>query len=477
MTRLVRASFLMSGLLAATGCTSTLVRAAGGESTEVFRAILGATPGREISPREATRIAIARAGVELREAKGEAGVAVVRALAPCASALAGPLRERAKLRDEVGALAAESLLDAGVADPMEYAANAASEDPAWRAVGARAMTLGDDGAAPPPCELGWNECSRSGASRAGRAANVRNAALLDGHANVRRAALRAAADAADPRDVPALLDASRRDPDAEARSLAIAALGKTASVEAVLGLADSWPHATEDERVAIVHAWAASLKREGRALCGAGVETVGCVAFRELWRGVEAAVGKPSLVAALELVASTAGETPAHPLFVSAVGIAFNAIERAIDEGPPALRVVAIERAPLNHAVLLEAVVAAGLSEDSAVAVAALARLAADDTPVSPAERKAARESLRERAGRDDACAPLAVEALVRMRDASVKPRVFRDASSKDAEDRRAAAAGLARIGATSEALALTTDADATVRAHAICSVLRSGAR
>jgi len=122
-------------------------------------------------------------------------------------------------------------------------------------------------------------------------------------------------------------------------------------------------------------------------------------------------------------------------------------------------------------------VVAAGLSEDSAVAVAALARLAADDTPVSPAERKAARESLRERAGRDDACAPLAVEALVRMRDASVKPRVLRDASSKDAEDRRAAAAGLARIGATSEALALTTDADATVRAHAICSVLRSGAR
>jgi hypothetical protein len=477
MSRFAVALALAACFVASAGCTSPLVRAASRESREGFRATLGAFPAPSMSSVEARRVAFARASFELRTAEGLDGQATVRALSRCAPSLEDGLRARAAKRDDIGAVAAMALLDSGRAAPLEFGSSHAVDDVAWAAVAARSLTLAGEDASAAPCDVGWSDCVTGESSRGARTATLRRRLFLDGHAEVRRAALRAAVDAADVYDAQALLDAAHRDPDATARLLAFEALGNLADAAALGGLADAWVLANTAERVAIVRAFTASLRKGGGPRCDGSAEPVGCLAFRRLWRVMELEQGEPSLLAAMEVARASSNREGAAWPSTTAEGLGLAVLERAIDAGPADLRVKAIGGAPLEHAALLEAVIEASRSEEPSVAIAALLRLAAEDTPVLAAERSAAAGTLRESARRDDGGARLALEALVALRDLEAKPLLLRHASSKVVAERKFVAESLAHLGAYAESLVFATDADAEVRSTALCAVLESAGR
>ncbi len=478
MKRLLFGVALSSCVVASAGCASPLVRAAATESRASFRVAFGAALSKGIGAADLQRVALERGRVELRTADGADGLITVRALSRCASPLEAAFRERAATRDAIGAEAALALLEAGHAEPLEFVSVKALDDPAWLAVAGRSMTLTDDGESFAACTIGWSDCVTKEGSRAARVAMWRRQRFQDGHAAVRLAAVRAAVEASDRRDVPELFDTARRDPEPTVRLLAIEALGKMASSNAVLGLLDAWAQASAAERTAIVRAWTVSVANGGGPHCGGAVEHAGCLAFQRLLRVVDSADGEPLLVAALGVVKATALRNARSALSLgSAEGRAVAAVERAIDSGPTELRVMAVIAAPLQHAALLEAVVEASQSKEPELAAVSFARLAMADTPVTAAEREAAVRALRERARRDDAGTRRALDALVAIRDGDAKALVTRLATSKVGAERRFAADALAWLGASAEALAFATDNEPDVRGNALCAVLESRGR
>src|SRR5262249_17691317 len=136
---------------------------------------------RTISKGEAIDIARATASGEAARATGTVGVARGRDLASCARQVEGAPGRRASTTAGLGAEAMMVLLEAGLEGPRGLTRWSTSSSAPWRAVGARALVREDDG-------------------------RIRRQRIVDGDQDVRFAALRAAAIAADPGDLDVLLE-------------------------------------------------------------------------------------------------------------------------------------------------------------------------------------------------------------------------------------------------------------------------------
>ncbi len=440
--------------LGAAACAGgSLHRAASGGDMRAFRKALDERlADGDVDVDEAQDVATRLLSHQVEVAQGPAGRKTLLSVDACADKLDGPLARRASGDDESAAVAALMRLDHGLAEPLSRGAMVNREESYWRAAAARSL----------------QRPASAGAS-ARRAARWRRDLMVDHSAEVRRAALAAAQDAADVDDTAAVLEAARLDPDPQARRNAIMAAGAIASASSLSGLRDLWISATETDRQHIVAAWGlASRKRisasDAATRCTAvGAPDDSCIAWRRLWRLSQSDGGSTGVLAALELLdgVDPAAATAAH---MAAAAL----LERTIDEAPSRTRVMAIQGAPLSWAHLLEAVVGAQQATDERVKVAALARI----SELSGDERSQSLDALIEVAKGDGLAAEQARDALASARDRRVIPLLSKDAKATAAVDRRRAASAYAQVGAIKELMALLADKDATVRGHAGCAIL-----
>jgi hypothetical protein len=342
------------------------------------------------------------------------------------------LDARSKTHDAAGGDAALAREEAGTLSKGDARDHLQDPIDAWRAVGARALVRDED-----------------------QAARVR--AFVDGSPAVRRAALHAAVEARDARDVPALAEAARVDPELLARTDAVRALGAAGGVQAFQALRDLGPTADEPLREDIASAYAS-----------AGVWDAG---GREELRVIVASGHGPSAIDAAGAVLSRAprggGDAEVE---ASAMGL----LARSIATGLSRDRLHAIAVAPFSIGGLAEAVraAAAKADDDVTVRVAALARLA--EQPESSPDRAPAIAALEAIAGDKDraAAASRAKLALATARDLRIQAWLEADLASPEASARLGAARALGALGRPARAAPLLADADPSVRTRAACAIL-----
>ncbi|HEX6275587.1 MAG TPA: HEAT repeat domain-containing protein, partial [Polyangiaceae bacterium] len=275
-----------------------------------------------------TEIAHAVAAREIHSGAGRAGARRIHSLRGCSRPLLGELDERADRPDEGGAeatlvlFAAGRLRHAGLVEKYSEA-----DSPAWRAVAARAAVSAEFFA-------------------------LRRKYYADPDERVRRAALEAANEAPAALDFDAIHEAARLDPDPQARSLAVRALGRLGGERAARGLMDLWERAEEDVRLAILGAYAT------RATFVAGGREA-------LLRQAESKRGVVAVAAAGELLRVD----PAYR--ETAVAL----LVRALGDGDADERRLAVLVAPVDHPAVVAALRKTG-EADPDVRVAALEKLA-----------------------------------------------------------------------------------------------------
>jgi hypothetical protein len=428
---------LLAAAVSATGCAgSPAVRAAEQGQYQGLRASLAAELREgNLGIGEAAAFAKAVARGEVTRAKGVEGAQQIRAFASCAREVDDVLDKRADTRDDLGAVAALMRVDAGLTSAGGFSrwAHTSPHGPeaAWRALGARSLTSGDDG-------------------------HQRRKMMADPDEEVRRGALRAALEAGDPDDTDAVLEAARVDPSPAARAQAIRAAGVIGGERAVLALKDLWPRADEAGRESIVDAWGthASFNAGGR---------------RELVWVLDRQKGRAALAASIVLLRA-GGEGAAE---------AAGALERAVKEGPTADRQRAIEAAPLSQPTFRAAVAKAEADPDEAVAVAALTRRFKAPPELGGPEGKAREELAVRFLKLAEAGGPGAVGAkgaLAWAHDQRLLPILERDSVAKDAKTRAEAGMALAVFGDLPRAAVVAADPEAGVRASVACAILRAWA-
>jgi hypothetical protein len=368
---------------------------------------------------EARAVAHAVAGFELGSAKGADAVARVDEVGMCAPQVQSLLEKRAKDSDEAAARSAYFLLNEHLNRPGKWVDRASSEDPAWRAVGARALVTSSNG-------------------------ERRRELFLDVFTAVRKSAVEAAVDAADREDETLLLETVRVDPEPQIKMSAARAVGLIGGESVVLALKDRWPPADEPLRVIIVGSWGASpsYRSGGRD---------------QLYWAAETQTGSPSIAAAA-LLLKNGGDDPR-------IGRA--ALLRGIDDGGPSARVMAINLADLSDAPQKEAVERASSSSEPPVKVAALSRLA----ELSDQREKATGE-LAEIAAASGPARNAARTALARAKDRRVVEMLAQDAQSSEPGVRAWAAAQLAAMKEYPHAAQVLADDDVSVRLKAACAIL-----
>jgi len=400
----------------------------------------------ELDADEAVELARAVLRRDVAGASGEEGASRLRGLTGCARPLDDALERRAETADAAAAAAAAMVrLEAGLS-PREDFVRWASEAPggpraAFRPVGARALSGAEDG-------------------------ELRRKLFLDGDQEVRLAALRAAQRAASASDTDAVLEAARVDPFPMARTQAVRAAGAIGGERVVLALKDIWGTADPILRQAIADAWGtpASIDAGGR---------------RELSWAADTQGGAPAIAAAYALVraGNRATPIPTGPGVEGALGV----IERAMKSGVTHERTFAITIAPLSVPPLQKAVIEASSDTDEAVALAALSRRL--DTPflrggASAADRPALIARLLQAASSGEKMRGLvARNALARAGAREVLPLLDRDASSADAQARKAAGVAFVALGELPRAAVLAVDGDARVRDGVACSMLMRASR
>jgi hypothetical protein len=418
----------------ATGCAgsraSSLVR--DGRLTDARAAYaedLAAGESSDERARELAREALLR---DVRGAQGLAGVATIRAVARCARHFGETLADKATGSDATAAEAALVRLENGPAEAERASYAARRSEPTFRIPGTRALVLrGAEGAA-------------------------RRGAFLDPDPAVRRAALAAAAEAADSADVDALLEAARVDPEPLAQSLALRALGRIGGDRVILALADRYVTADEPLRQGIVAAWSSP------ACFDAGGRS-------ELLR-VSDGAGAPAIAAAHALLShggAGAGDAAAR-------------LARAIDEGPARDRLYALNVAPLADVGVARAVRLAAEDAQEPVRIAALAKLygaAAAEGGATAAERKVAEAELLRVGETDTTSARTARFTLAQAHHPRLATWLARDSASKDANERAEAGELFVELGDLPRAAALALDMEHTVRARVACAVLSAPER
>ena len=431
-----------AGLLLLCNCGgSASLRAAEAGRFNGLSAVVAAEVKRgDLDAGEAVDLARAILRRDVAAAVGDEGATRIRGLAGCARSLDGALERRAESADDAAAAAAMVRLEANLS-PREDFIHWASEAPggpraAFRPVGAVALWGAEDGA-------------------------LRRRLFLDSDQAVRLGALRAAQRAAFADDTDALLEAARLDPYPMARIQAVRAAGAIGSARVVLALKDRWASADTALREAIADAWGmpASLDAGGR---------------RELSWAAETQGGAPAIAAAHALV--RAGDhalpIPSGPGVEAAIGV----IERAVKSGVAHERIFAITIAPLTVPPLQKAVIEASIDTDEEVALAAVSRRLDTDFlhgGASAADRPALIAKLLTAASSGEKMRGLvARSALARAGAREVLPLLDKDATSADAQTRKAAGTAFVALGELPRAAVLAVDADARVRDGVACSLL-----
>ena len=400
-------------------------------------AALGQSRG-ALAPRLVLQLSRATVAHDLRAAKPEQAARLVELLSPCAKALASELRERARAKDDAAAQATLLLLENGEisADAVIGRARHVPGD-AWRAALARALV-----------RPGWGKLRRS--------------FVDDPDERVRRSALKAARIAKDRDDLGDLLEASRLDPDATSRRLALAAIGALGGPRVALALRDNWAQSDSETRLGIVDAWAAPRVRR----VGGARELVWAAETQDSREGVAAAAAlmqlEPSAAGASKQARSQRPST--QPRELGRVLVA-----RFIAEGSAPERKYAIELADTKELLAREALEKAANDKDKALRVAALARLLEVESL-----RSKALQQLKEYCARQDDVGRAAREALVKAGDPSVVPLLLAELGAKQDERRAAAAEQLVELGQQPIAALSLTDSSPEVRVRTACALASS---
>ncbi len=387
-----------------------------------------------LSTGDAADLAREVAGQDLRSAPPATAPDRVRDAYACAHELDDALADRMRVHDAAGADAALARIAGRGLSLGAARVFATDADPRWRAVGVRALVRVED-----------------------RDARLR--ALLDDDPLVRRQAARAAHDAADAADLPALGEAARLDPEPIVRTesvRAIAALPATPGGQAADLLRDLWTGGDDGLREDIALAWASP------PIWSAG----GQEALRVL---VAAGRGPGAIEAAAAILRH-------EDASAEATQAAIGQIVRSVAMGPRPARMQSIAQAPLDRADVLAAVEHAASDEDLDVRVAALARLASATGPHAGADRRAqtsdAVSALEALAQPGSPVAQRARFALASAGDRRVQAWIEGDLSAPTPEDRLGAATSLATLGVPARAAPLLADADPAVRVRAACTIV-----
>lgn len=416
------------------GCTpSPLVRVAEqGNFESLHQSLAERVANGTLHDGEAKDVAFALAKGEVERSQGDAGEKRIEELRRCAREVDGPLAARADKRDALGATAGLLLVDEDVTSPSRYSrwANRPADDPeaAMRPLGVRTLTWKSDG-------------------------DLRRKLMLDPYAEVRRSALHASAEASDDEDVEPVLEAARVDPHAASRKEAILTAGALGGERVVTALADLWPRGDAETHEAIVNAWAMD-----RSLSHGGRD-------RLVWV-LETQHGGPALLA---------GKKLAQDKDAAVASEAIATLERAIDEGPTADRVRAIEEAPDGIEPVRLALEKAESAQDEVVAAAAMKR------HLRTLKDRGAREALIAKllvlARGAGTGVPMAREALALARVPDVVPLLEEDAAKGDAAARARAGATLALYGDYPRAVVVAADREPQVRTKVACEILRASNR
>jgi hypothetical protein len=395
-----------------------------GDLATLKKEIAKATILRQLDRAKVLDLAEAVARREVLSARGDDALDRIRASRPCLSAVEPELRERSEAPDDAGA---ESLLALVEADRVSrgplvrrYAQSSAG---AFRAIAARVT-------APP------------------EHATLRRGFYVDPDERVRRAALRAAFEAADPGDLALLVEAARLDPDGRSRSLATRAMGAIGGAGTALALKDLWVSADPIVRLSIVEAWGMP-----RVFSAGGSD--------ELLKLAESANSLASVAAAGEL--ARIGREGARE--------ARAVLGRVVALGTTDERLVAIQLVALTEPDALLALDHAAKSDDTKVRAAALARLLDNS-----GRRAMALTDLEGLAKGNDGAARQARAALVAAGDAKVAPLLSPGLVGDEAALREEAAIGLFRLGRPSQMASALADSDPAVRMSVACSILASAA-
>ncbi|MGH7437316.1 MAG: HEAT repeat domain-containing protein [Polyangiaceae bacterium] len=391
----------------------------------------------DLSNDEAASIARSVVAEQIRSAPAADAEARIRDVWACAHEVDSALAARMKVHDGAGAQAALARVDArglGLDDVHRFASDA---DPEWRSVGARSLVGDGD-----------------------RDARLR--AIVDPSPLVRRQAMRAARDAADPRDAAALAEAARLDPEPIVRTEAVRALAAlpssaapvaTAGVDVPTILRDLWtsaPAGDDGLREDIAIAW-------GMLWASGG---------REALRVAVASGRGPGAIEGAAVVLRRADAD------AEMVGIASGVLARAIDGGSRSERLQAIAEAPLDgrHGqTLLARVEQAASDGDLEVRVSALSRLAASGGVSVVAQLE----------GLAQPGSPVASQArfaLAGAGDRRIQGWIEQDLVAARPESRVLAANALTTLGLAARAAPLLADSDASVRMRAACTIV-AGAR
>ncbi len=409
-------------MLAACGCAANpaVETALHGDLTSLKRQIRAERAEGDLDRGTVEDLAAAVASREIHSTREPLAEVRLERMRACSAALVPVLRARAHKAGAAGALATLLLYEGGELDGDDLIdRHARSSSGAWRAVAARA--------------------SSSPAHAA-----LRRRFFVDPDERARRAALEAAFEAADARDSAGLLEAARLDPDPRARVLAIRAAGASGGEQVVTAFDDLWPRAAEDERKAIITAWA------GPKLFQAGGR-------KRLLATAESMSGAQSIAAAA-ILSRMAGPD-------AALGAAI--LARFVREGADAERELAIEAGPFWDSDVRKAVHAAATDPELSIRIAALARLAENS-----ASRSAARAHLRHLSKSNDSVALEAWAALARTGDRGVRRELVASLARRNPSDRRLAARALLELGEYAHAASALADDDPEVRTDVACSVL-----
>jgi hypothetical protein len=437
----------LSLLLVVSACGgSAAMRAAERGDYAALRAEVGAKHAQgKISNDEAADLGKALAKHEIATAKPEDAIQRVRDVRACALELDDALKERSKAKDAAGAEAALARLESGELDTGDARSFAADGDPAWRAVGARALDRSEDRTA-------------------------RQRLIVDGNPNVRRQAVRAAQKARDIADVETLLETARVDPDPMVRTEAVRALARLpmhGQVDLANRLRDLWINADDPLREDIALAWASP--------------DIYATGGREALRMQIATANGPGVIEASVAVLRDWERRDREM-----VNLATGHIVRAIESGTRPRRMQAIAVAKLSArcersvtsicddpaADMLAALVKASQDDDAEIRLSAHSRLL--QSPKHRAEAIKALEVIGGQPGH-----PLGSRAKFALASAGhvkVQAWIEEDLKSADAHERLAAASALSALGRSARAAPLLADGDAQVRTRAACTLIM-GAR
>jgi HEAT repeat protein len=382
-----------------------------------FDALRGTLKTERLRPRQVRRLAQETLSAEIVRAKDRQDRAFIAGLQGCSGSLTSALSKRAKTRDGVGAEAALLLVEQGrLQGALKKFRN--EEDGAWRALSARASR---------------------------RDGELRRKYFSDDDERVRRAALLAALESKDAQDVSGLLEVARLDPDPLIRNRAYQALGSIGGPRVAEALKDRFATANEEQRLAIVDAWA----QPGIYEAGGRGQLARLLTQKQ---GIEA-------LAASSILARDSNKTLRN--------LAETRLLWFTEEGTTDERRLALRLLPAHSPRTAQKLVELTKADDAEVAVIAWARLLGNKE-----KRATAQAALLTMAQEESSTGHQARSALAAAGDERILPLMKKQMQSPSPEARRTAGTALVRLGAFTELSPLLADPEPEVRRPIACRVL-----